>query len=99
MSDNLLTLSGALPYITTSLCGVLWWIFRGYVRDVKALKEHAVTRKELADALAATDARALAETQRQLSMHTSTMESLREIRLQLEGVNSKLFDLAREKSP
>jgi hypothetical protein len=94
-----LTWQSALAYITTPLFGVFWWVVRGYAKDVKMLKEHAVTRKELAEALAASDARALVETQRQMQMHSSTVEALREIRGQLEGVNLKLFNLALVKAP
>jgi hypothetical protein len=91
------TWQGALAYISTALFGVLWWVVRGYAKDVKTLRERCVTREELAAAIAASDARALVETQRQMNMHESNVENFREIRRVLEGVNQKLFDLAKER--
>jgi hypothetical protein len=86
-----------LAYICSALVGVFWWIVRGYAKDLKTVKESYVTRKELAEALRVAEARTLLFEERQLAMHTQNTANFRELRLQLESANTKLFDLAKVK--
>lgn len=88
---------GWLAYICGGLLGVLWWVVRGYAKDLKKVKESYVTKDELAAAIAAADARTLLFEERQLAMHTQNTDNFRELRLQLESANTKLFELAKAK--
>lgn len=81
------------------LTAALLWVVRGYAADVKHIKGNYVTRKDLAEALAASDARALQYDLRQTSMHEANTRNFSELRSQLEGVNTKLFELAKMKQP
>ena len=86
-------------YLFGALVALLLWIARGFKADIKKIEGSYVTRKELAEAIAAADARALQYDIRQNTQHASNTDNFREVRLQLESVNNKLFELAKVKSP
>lgn len=67
--------------------GLVFYLFRKIDRKVEKISGDYVTRKELNDLLAAHNARVEA-------MHAENTRNFSEVRLQLDGVNTKLFDLS-----
>lgn len=89
-------------YLLTALVGICLWVARGVKADVKELQTaqgKTMTREEIAAQFKATEDRTLLFEQRQLAMHTQNTDNFREVRLQLEAVNTKLFQLAKDKNP
>lgn len=89
-------------YLLTALVGVCLWIVKGFKSDMKEMKEaqsEFVTREEVSTLMKAADGRAKESEARQLTMHGQNSDNFREVRLQLESVNNKLFELAKAKEP
>jgi hypothetical protein len=86
-------------YVLGALLSLCLWIARGFSRDIKKIEGSYVTRKEVVELIAAADARALEYDRRQNDQHRANTDNFREVRLQLESVNNKLFELAKVKQP
>lgn len=87
-------------YLLGALVGLCLWIVRGFKADLKEMQTSQgkfMTREEIVSLLAASDARARENEARQLTMHAQNTDNFREVRLQLESVNTKLFELAKVK--
>jgi len=82
-----------------TLVSLCLWIARGFARDLKKIEGSYMTRKEVVELIAAADARALEYDRRHTTMHEANTDNFREVRLQLESVNNKLFELAKVKQP
>lgn len=89
-------------YLLTALVGLCLWIVKGFKSDMKEMKESQskfVTREEVSVLMAAVEARARESEARQITQHSQNTDNFREVRLQLESVNNKLFELAKAKEP
>ena len=78
------------------ICGVVGYVVRKFDRVEKRVSI-CITRDELAAIEARIEARAVAAETRVVTMHSDNSNNFREVRLQLESVNSKLFELAAKK--
>jgi hypothetical protein len=70
-----------------ALATLAFWIYRKLDRKVEKIGGDYVTRKELNEMLALHNARVE-------KMHEDNTRNFSELRTQLEGVNTKLFDLS-----
>lgn len=75
--------------VLSALVGICMFFIRGYVKKVDTIGANYVTRAQLTETFAEHDKRVSA-------MHTDNTNNFRELRQQLDGINSKLFDLARK---
>lgn len=89
-------------YLLTALVGLCLWIARGMKSDMKELaiaQGKFMTREEVVALLLAAENRARDADERQAKQHEQNTDNFREVRLQLESANTKLFDLALAKDP
>lgn len=70
--------------------------FRSKVDRLDERVNTCITRDELAAIEARIEARAMASETRTVTMHSDNTNNFREVRLQLESVNTKLFELAKK---
>jgi arsenate reductase-like glutaredoxin family protein len=70
-----------------AFAALFFWVYRRLDRKVENMTDDYVTRQELDNLFALHNSRVEA-------MHTQNSENFREMRLQLESVNTKLFDLS-----
>lgn len=99
MFDDQIPQSWLLGIIGTMYLGIVAYFRRKVdtVEDrVNKMRETFVTRAELAELEKRIDARAgIAET-RGIAQHRENTDNFREIRLQLESSNTKLFEIAKK---
>lgn len=89
--DNLNIPGNWLNYVVLGVGGFLWWLIRGYVRDVKELRESHMPRAEIVKALA--DQQHTFATL--LSNHqTGSDANFREVRARLDTLNDTLLKVA-----
>lgn len=89
-----------LVYAGGALFALFGGIFAYFRHKVDRLEERVnlcITREELAAIELRIEARAASAEARTGTMHSENTSNFRELRVQLEGVNSKLFDLASKK--
>lgn len=86
----------AAGVIGTLLLGIFEY-FRRKVDRLEVKQQNFISRDELAAIEIRIEARALATENRSGAMHVENSNNFRELRLQLESVNSKLFELASKK--
>jgi hypothetical protein len=99
-------LSDPVPqtWLIPGFLGLLTSIFVYFRRKIDRTDERlqliertAVTHAELAEIMKLSEARAALADQRIELRHKENSDNFREMRLQLESVNSKLFELATQK--
>lgn len=97
MSDPVPIPQGWLTWAVGIFASLLTGNFVYFLRKVDKIDERMkafVTREELAAIEARIDMRAQSAETRGVTMHSDNTNNFREVRLQLESVNSKLFELA-----
>lgn len=90
-------------YVAGAFAAFVFWVLRGALSDVKAIKGNYMTREEFTVALAAQraefaaalQARETATGARMDLMHKDNSENFREVRIALGTVGSQLFELAK----
>ena len=100
MNDPVQVPQNWLIWIAGTIAGLFSGNFMYFRRKFDRLGERVnacVTREELAAIEARIEARALAAENRTVTMHSDNTNHFREVRLQLESVNTKLFELAAKK--
>lgn len=69
------------------LGSLMFWTYRKLDRKVEKINDNYMTRKEIEELLAKRDLRVE-------QMHADNMTNFREQRSELQGINTKLFDLS-----
>lgn len=99
MSDPIPVPQSWLIYIAGAFGSLLagnFLYFRSKVDRMDERVNNCITRDELAAIEARIEARAVAAENRTVTMHSDNTNNFRELRLQLESVNTKLFELAKK---
>lgn len=86
----------AVSIISVLIVGIFEY-FRRKVDGLAAKQENFITRDELVGIETRIEDRARATETRSGAMHVENSDNFRELRLQLESVNTKLFELAAKK--